>query len=128
MNDYQQRTLRRMITALDRRYQQVNGDLCDGIDALEKVLARMSADQPLGDEIEAILKQLIKAAGDSSELRIAVADLLSRQVAQMRSAKKAYEQGWDAHLFELLSQATPEQAAVLRALLLDMENDDDLPF
>ncbi len=130
MNSDQQLTLRRLTNALNKRYAEMNGELCDAIDVLENMFNVIDKGDSLSSAIEDVLRLLTSAADEGAELQSEVIDALHRQLAQSRSAKKAYEQGWEAYLPDLLGRATPEQAAIIRALVIDSGDDDDdmIPF
>jgi len=129
MTTNQQAALRRLTNTLDHRYTQMNGELCDTIGMLERLLDTMDEGSPVGDQVHVVLSMLVVAANAGAELQSTVGEILHKQLAQARSAKVAYSQGWDARLLDLLVRATPEQAAVIRTLLVDSAaTDDEIPF
>lgn len=109
---------------LDQHFFQLSGALADGIEALESVANSLDANHPAVDEIDRTVRLLIRAGNESAGLQEIVGDMLRRQLEQIRSAKKAYEQGWDARLTDLLSHATPKQADTIHDLLLDIDGDE----
>ena len=120
-------TLQRLTNVVSDRYGQMNGNLQDAMDKLDMVLEAMPESEPLGHEIDAVLRLLVSAIREGSELQWEVIDMLRHQLAQSRSAKQAYENGWDNRLTDLFARATPEQAGLLRELLRD-DTDDQIPF
>ena len=128
MNSNHQVTLKRLTNALDKRYHKLNGELCDIIDILEKLLDAQPEGSSIGDELDNAIRALVLAANMGTALQHDVSDVLRQQLAQAQSAKRAYEQGWDARLLDLLGRATPEQARMLRELLINDSDDDGIPF
>ncbi len=130
MNTDQKVTLRRLIESLDQRYAQMNGKLDAAVTLLENVLSTLPENDPLAGQMTAILHLLIQSADYGAELQWEVADVLKRQVARSRSAKKAYDEGWEARLMDLLARSTPLQMVTLREVLMDAINfdEDEVPF
>ena len=129
MNSNQHVTLKRLTNALDKRYHKLNGELCNVIEMLEKLLDVQPEGSSIGDELDNAIRALVVAANIGTSLQHDVSDVLRQQLAQAQSAKRAYEQGWDARLLDLLGRATPEQARLLREMLInDPDNDDGIPF
>ena len=130
MNDEQEVILRGLMVGLDMRYAQMNAKLLDTVARLERSRATIGATDPLGDELDEALHMLIRAAQDGTTLQHEVVDTLRRQARQAHSAKDAYQQGWAARAIDVLAQATPAQAAVLYALLneLNVDESGEVPF
>jgi len=129
MSDEQTLALQRLMVGLDARYGQMNAKLSDAIARLERSRAAIDATDPLQDELDEALQILRRAEQDGTTLQHEVTDTLRHQLLQARSAKDAYEQGWTARPIDLLAHATPKQAALLYALLTDLnDHDDELPF
>ena len=130
MNDEQEVILRGLMVGLDMRYAQMNAKLLDAVARLERLRSAIDATDPLGDELDEALQMLIRAAQDGTTLQYEVTDTVRRQARQSRSAKVAYEQGWAARAIDVLAKATPAQAAVLYALLneLNVDESGEVPF
>ena len=129
MNDEQEMILRGLMAGLDMRHMQMNAKLLDVVARLERSRSAIDAADPLRDELDEILQMLIRAEHDGTTLQSEVADTLRRQLMQARSAKLAYEQGWEARPTDLLAKATPAQVAVLHALLNELSVDEGgIPF
>ncbi len=130
MNTEQKQTLRRLIESLDKRYAQMNGKLDTAVNLLEHLSATLDANDPVNAKIADVLYLLIQSADYGAELQWEVADVLKRQVAKSRSAKKAYDEGWEARLMDLLARATPLQVVTIHEVLMDAINfdEDEVPF
>ena len=130
MNDEQEIILRGLMAGLDLRYVQMNAKLLDAVEKLERSRSALDATDPVGNELDEALHMLIRAAHDGTTLQHEVVDTLRRQARQAHSAKDAYQQGWAARAIDVLAQATPAQAAVLYALLneLNVDESGEVPF
>ena len=129
MTTRQQANLMRLSARLDNRYMQMNGELGDAIDVLEPLLESLAEDDPVGEQLQIALNMLAAAANEGTKLQRTVGDILDRLLAQSQSAKRAFAQGWEDRLLDLLARATPEQADVLRQMLIDSSaEEDDVPF
>ena len=130
MNDEQEVTLRGLMAGLDLRYVQMNAKLLDAIAKLERSRATIDPGDARRDEIDEALHLLLRAEHDGTTLQREVTDTLRHQLMQARSAKQAYEQGWEARPIDLLAKATPAQVAVLYALLNELNGDEagGIPF
>ena len=111
------------------RHMQMNAKLLDVVARLERSRSAIDAADPLRDELDEALQMLIRAEHDGTTLQHEVVDTLRHQLMQARSAKQAYEQGWEARPTDLLAKATPAQVAVLHALLNELSVDEGgIPF
>ncbi len=130
MNTEQKATLRRLIESLDQRYTQMNGKTSAAIDLLQNLSSTLEVNDPLTHKIADVLFLLVQSADYGAELQWEVADVLKRQVAKSRSAKKAYDLGWEARLMDLLARATPLQVVTIHEVLMDAINfdEDEVPF
>ncbi len=130
MNTEQKQTLRRLIELLDQRYAQMNGKTSAAIDLLQNLSGALAVSDPLAHKIADVLFLLAQSADYGAELQWEVADVLKRQMAQSRSAKKAYDEGWEARLMDLLARATPLQVVTIHEVLMDAINfdEDEVPF
>jgi len=129
MNDEQEIILRGLMVGLDARHGQMNAKLLDVVARLERSRSAIDAADPLRDELDEALQMLIRAEHDGTTLQHEMVDTLRHQLMQARSAKQAYEQGWEARPTDLLAKATPAQVAVLYALLNELSVDEGgIPF
>ncbi len=126
MSAEQELILQRVIKALNKRYNRVNGDLCSAVDVLERLGRKVRVGEPVNRDIDATLSLLINAIIDSTDLQNSVIEMVHDQLAQAELSKEAYAQGWDARLVDLLARATPEEAVIIHALLV--EEDTETPF
>jgi len=122
----QELILQRVIKALNKRYNRVNGDLCSAVDVLERLGRKVRVGEPVNCDIDATLSLLINAIIDSTDLQNSVIEMVHDQLAKAELSKEAYAQGWDARLVDLLARATPEEAVIIHALLV--EEDTETPF
>ena len=130
MTTRQQANLMRLSAQLDHRYMQMNGELGDAIDILQPLLDSLAEDDPVGEQIHIALNMLTAASREGTKLQRTVGDILDRLLARSQSAKRAFAQGWEDRLLDLLARATPEQADMLRQMLIDSSTaeDDEVPF
>ncbi len=124
--------LQRVLNAFNKRHARLNGDLDSTIDMLERLRHKIRVGEPTSRDLNAALELIVSAAVEGAELQSAVTEMLYDQFVHTRSIEQSYTDGWEARWLDLLGRATPEEAKILRALLIDPASDptsdDNIPF
>jgi len=127
MNSEENLMLQRVLNAINKRHVRLNGDLDGALDTLERLRYKIRAGEPTTRDLNAALELIVSAAVEGAELQSAVTEMLCDQFVHARSIEESYTQGWEARWLDLLGRATPEEAKLLRALLINPD-DSDTPF
>lgn len=120
--------LQRLTNSLNKQYNQVNNDLSQAVAIVERLARKVRVGEPVNRDIDNTLSLLVNAIVESSELQNMVIEMHRDQHGRRRSVKAAYAQGWEERLTDLLDHATPEQAAVIHALLNEPDDDSEISY
>ena len=110
----------RLMAALDTRYDRMQVELTDALNQLKFILDEADAAGDSRAEIfDRIVQTLVITAIDGKALHNEVSEVLFGRMIQSQSARNAYDHGWQDRLIDLLTRATPEQVAILRAIVVE---------
>jgi len=114
----------RLMAVLDTRHDRMQAELTDALNQLKFMLDEAdAAGDPRAEVFDRIVHTLVITAIDGKALHNEVSEVLFGRMIQAQSARNAYDQGWRDRLIDLLTRATPEQVAILRAIVVEEQSD-----